>query len=249
MTESHRPRHSLDDDYNDGYENGYENGYDEAFTFDEPAGDRRPQAEEPKGLPLRGLAMILLAVAIILIGWGGYSLMSGDDDSGSDSTTAQEAGTPGNSPAPGTADQSTAAAPQDPNANQEGQTQPAPQDQAGNAGAQGGVDKKNAYITVLNNSRVQGLAGDVAGKLGRDQWQKTGVGNLPDQSGTFPTSVVLYPRGDAQAKANAEAVARDLGLKAEERTPEVDQAIAGARMLEGPPPAGVIVVTTNDMPR
>ncbi|HIW95786.1 MAG TPA: LytR C-terminal domain-containing protein [Candidatus Corynebacterium gallistercoris] len=252
MTESNRPRHALDDDYTSGYD-----GYDEAFAFDEPeAPAAAASTSDTQGLPLRGLAMILLAVAVILIGWGGYTLLGGDADNdpannASDSSTTQtqgEAAPPADNPEAADAEGAPAPADEAPAAEGEDAQAPAPAPGQG-AGAQGGVDKNNEYIAVLNNSPIQGLAGDVAGKLRDQQWKETGVGNLPDQAGTFPESVVLYPKGDAAAQAAAEKAAAELGVQARERTAAIDRALAGADMLEGPAPAKVVVVTTNNMPR
>jgi hypothetical protein len=61
------------------------------------AGDNglTPEMEREKpagGAPLRGLAMILTAVAVVLIAWGIYSFVGGDDDDKSDETVAGQNG-------------------------------------------------------------------------------------------------------------------------------------------------------------
>ena len=81
------------------------------------------------------------------------------------------------------------------------------------------------------------------------QWSKTGVGNLPDESGVFPTSVVLYSKGNDAERQLAEQLAKDLGISSRERDEVTDRTLAGVTMLEGERPASVVVVTTNDMPR
>lgn len=201
--------------------------------------------------------MILVAVAVLLIAWGAFSLIGNKDDSSQQAAQSSNSGQ--NSGANGA---------QKSGANSAGQGQIGAQNSAGaptsgapasgsaqppagapGAGQGGVVNKATEYIAVLNNSPIKGLAGDVANKLHGKQWEKTGVGNLPDNSGVFPNSVVLYPKGNPAAKTAAEQMASDLGIKAQERSDATDRTIAGVKMLEGQPPAGIVVVTTNDMPR
>lgn len=258
MTDSHRPRHSLDDD-----------NFDEAFAFDDdPAREEHATAaasataDEGAGLPYRGLAMILTAVAVLLIGWGLFTTFGGGekdtDTEAASQTSAQQAqqSQPGSSPAagasagagaPGAAGASGQPSPSAPAPSPS--AKPSEPQQGGQQAAPGVVDRANQQITVLNNSPIQGLASGTANKLRGNQWAKTSYGNLPDSQGAFPKSVVLYPAGDAAAQAAAEAAAADLGLRAQTRNPEIDRALSGAKMLQGDGPAAVVVVTTNDMPR
>ena len=62
MTEPNRPLHALDDDADN----------------------------ENLGLPLRGLAMILIAVAVLLIGWGVFSLSGNDSDESEQASQTQQ---------------------------------------------------------------------------------------------------------------------------------------------------------------
>lgn len=255
----------------------------------EPAGgggahsDRGAAAEEKPGPPIRGLAMIILAVAVLLIGWGAFSLLGGKDDGKSQNTAqtqsannngqpeqANPAGQSGQagSEAPGSenpegAKTDGADKPEDANksgdekdsnrdGSKPGESQanaPAAPGGAAGGAAQGVVNKENEYVTVLNNSPIQGLAGDTAKKLSEQKWAKTGYGNLADTNGTFPKSVVLYPGDNPNARAAAEQIASDLGLKAQPRDGRIDETLRGAKMLEGGAPAAVVVITTNDMPR
>ena len=78
--------------------------YDEDFAIGDAAGTAgaagaagdaglTPEMEKEKpagGAPLRGLAMILTAVAVVLIAWGVYSFVGGDDDSDGDSETVAD---------------------------------------------------------------------------------------------------------------------------------------------------------------
>ncbi|MEL4163890.1 LytR C-terminal domain-containing protein, partial [Corynebacterium bovis] len=240
-----------------------------------------PEAER-SGPPLRGLAMILTAVAVLLIAWGAYSFFSGRGDDGSDgpsaagaggaaASTAQQPGrgaagasAPAAAPTEGAAPASPAApageaqrSDQAGGAQQSGQAQRSGQDgrsgqsgQSGQAAQSGGdveVDRGRTVVTVLNNSPVQGLASDTAAKLKQDRWTRTGYGNLPDEAGAFPESVVLYPGGNAEAKAAAEAIAADLHITARQRDAGIDRQLAGAAMLDGPGPSNVVVVTTRDL--
>ncbi|WP_150114463.1 LytR C-terminal domain-containing protein [Corynebacterium oculi] len=67
-------------------------------------GEEAPEEQgEGSGIPLRGLAMVLVAVAILLAIWGVWALVGGDDkndDSGADATTeATEVTAPAQQPA------------------------------------------------------------------------------------------------------------------------------------------------------
>lgn len=237
MTESNRPRHALDDSADD----------------------------ENLGLPLRGLAMILLAVAVLLIGWGVFSMTSKDSEESPQASQSQQS-QPSQQGQPDQKGQQGQQVPakQDASATSPSESdKPKPEDEQGSrenasaadrgegeaAGAEGSVNKENTYVAVLNNSPIAGLAGDVANKMRDQQWNKTGVGNLPDESGTFPKSVVLYPKGNDAERQLAEQLASDLGIEARERDEATDRSLEGVKMLEGERPAGVVVVTTNDMPR
>ena len=237
MTESNRPRHALDDSADD----------------------------ENLGLPLRGLAMILLAVAVLLIGWGVFSMTSKDSEESPQASQSQQS-QPSQQGQPDQKGQQGQQVPakQDASATSPSESdKPKPEDEEGSrenasaadrgegeaAGVEGSVNKENTYVAVLNNSPIAGLAGDVANKMRDQQWSKTGVGNLPDESGTFPKSVVLYPKGNDAERQLAEQLASDLGIEARERDEATDRSLEGVKMLEGERPAGVVVVTTNDMPR
>lgn len=210
------------------------------------------------GLPLRGLAMILLAVGVLLVAWGLYTFLGNDDaseDTAAPATSQSQEAQPTpqqNQPAPsspaasGAPSQSPSAPAPAPSSAPASSAAPAPATDGAGAAP---VNREQTPVTVLNNSAVQGLAGDTASRLRGQQWSQTGYGNLPGSQYTFPRSVVLYPRGDANARAAAEAVGRDLGLPAQERTEDMDRSLAGAQMLQGPAPAAVVVVTTGDMPR
>ena len=257
MTDSNRPRHSLDDD----------DSFDEAFAFEDAPADYEDTEDgsaipaelgrSGSAVPMRGLGMILLAVGIVLVGWGAFSLFGDDDDAvdnnAAETSASQPAATnqPTNQPqssAPGTPAESNGAASSAQESAPAGQN-PEAGAAKGGAAQQGAVNKAEQRITVLNNSPIQGLAGDTAKRLKGEQWSKTSFGNLPDTQGAFPDSAVFYPGNDANAKAAAEQLAKDLGIRAEVRNPDIDGRLANAHMLEGEGPTAVVVVTTNDMPR
>lgn len=215
---------------------------------------------EKSGPPLRGFAMILTAVAVVLILWGAFSLFGNDDgdgDSAADTSTAGQPAAPApQSGAPATPAQGTevpgdgagapapeASAP----APAPGDTPPAPAD-----GAPAGtvpVDKGIA-VTVLNNSNVEGGADSRAGQLREDRWTSVATGNLP--GATYPASGVYYPGDNPAAEAAARQVAQDLGIAAvEARSDEDNRNFATARTPGGGevPVSDVVVVLTADQLR
>lgn len=319
MTESNRPRHSLDDDgydeafafeddqeyaddfrdsdydsefgssaaagahhesYDaeyDAYDDSYDDGYDDGYGYVDERDDERAAAAGAAGagaagsdggsggLPLRGLAMILLAVAVLLIAWGGFTFFgggSGDDNSGANTAQEQTAneGTSNGANNGGDANQPAPEGQQPAEGNQPGvegnqgdqnsseAAKPSEENKDENQG-EGTVDKAETQVTILNNSPVQGLASQTADKLNAAEWRKTNYGNLPDTSGAFSESVVLYPANDKNAKAAAEEIAKELGIKAEARNADTDGRLGAADIFDGSEPGKIIVVTTNDMAR
>ncbi|HJD50094.1 MAG TPA: LytR C-terminal domain-containing protein, partial [Candidatus Corynebacterium intestinavium] len=120
---------------------------------------------------------------------------------------------------------------------------------AENRGELSDKDREATHVTVLNNSPIEGLAGRTADGLRGEKWDAKSIGNLPDSAYVFRESVVLYPAGDAKAKAAAEQIAKEHGLQTRERNREIDDSLRDVQLLDGPPPGAVIVVTVDDMPR
>ncbi|KQB86161.1 hypothetical protein Clow_01515 [Corynebacterium lowii] len=94
------------DSYSSYDEEPYEDSYDDAYAAGAAgaAGGAEIEAaedsEEGSGIPLRGLAMVLVAVAILLAIWGVWALVGGsDDDSSSNSEASTEASAPMTQPA------------------------------------------------------------------------------------------------------------------------------------------------------
>lgn len=269
-------------DYDDRAEYDEPTNYDEAAAplasdlgASEPAraasAEDQPKKTQKSKVPLRTIGVILLVVAVALIAFGIYHLVSGDkdgDNSAASSTSSSAPVNPGNTGAPEAGADTGQQQPGD-NANNPDSTADQGQNTAGNQGtqnttdngaaAQDGnsgsngtstdkkVDKSKVQVTVLNNSRVQGLAEKVSKNLNADSWTNTSFGNLPaDGVAAFPGSVVLYD-DNAESKSAATEVATTLGLKAQPKTDQTNQQLANAEMISGQHPGSVVVVTTADM--
>lgn len=269
-------------DYDDRAEYDDPTNYDEAaaplasdLNASEPAraasAEDQPKKTQKSKVPLRTIGVILLIVAVALIAFGIYHLVSGDkddDNSSASSTSSSAPVNPGNTGAPGAGAATDQQQPGE-NANNPDSTADQGQNTAGNQGtqnttdngaaAQDGntgsngastdkkVDKSKVQVTVLNNSRVQGLAEKVSKNLNADSWTNTSFGNLPaDGAAAFPGSVVLYD-DNADSKAAATEVATALGLKAQPKNDQTNQQLANAEMVSGQHPGSVVVVTTADM--
>lgn len=231
----------------------------------EPGGQVGAEARSGQGLPLRGLAMVLIAVAIALIAWGAVSFVNGNDSEDGNVQAGQEGEDTSNlSPA-----EQARLAKEKENAERQAAREKAADDakaeaekkaeaerkaaedaeNAENRGELSDKDREATHVTVLNNSPIEGLAGRTADGLRGEKWDAKSIGNLPDSAYVFRESVVLYPAGDAKAKAAAEQIAKEHGLETRERNREIDDSLRDVQLLDGPPPGAVIVVTVNDMPR
>ncbi|WP_300611911.1 LytR C-terminal domain-containing protein [Corynebacterium sp.] len=231
----------------------------------EPGGQVGAEARSGQGLPLRGLAMVLIAIAIALIAWGAVSFVNGNDSEDGNVQAGQEGEDTSNlSPA-----EQARLAKEKENAERQAAREKAASDakaeaekkaeaerkaaedaeNAENPGELSDKDREATHVTVLNNSPIEGLAGRTADGLRGEKWDAKSIGNLPDSAYVFRESVVLYPAGDAKAKAAAEQIAKEHGLETRERNREIDDSLRDVQLLDGPPPGAVIVVTVDDMPR
>lgn len=219
------------------------------------AGAGAGEARSSQGLPLRGLAMVLIAVAIALIAWGAVSFVNGGDSEDGNAQAGQgDEDTSNLSPA-----EQARLAKEKENAERQAARDKAADDakaeakkkaeDAENQGALSDKDREATHVTVLNNSPIGGLAGRTADGLRGEKWDAKSIGNLPGSAYVFRESVVLYPAGDAKAKAAAEQIAKEHGLETRERNREIDASLRDVQLLDGPVPGAVIVVTVNDMPR
>ncbi|MCU1647510.1 MAG: Non-specific serine/threonine protein kinase [Nocardia sp.] len=183
------------------------------------------------GPPLRALAMVLIALAIVFAGLGAMSLSSSDSSdagaasSASTTTAAQPAAATTtvaqqvSAPPATTAPSATTTAPVT--------TTPPPP----TTPAAGAVDK-TIPVRVLNNSMVSGLAAKTANDLAADGWNIAETGNYG--TGVISKTTVYYG-SSAGEKAAALAIANQLGITAEPRF---------AGIMDSPP--GIIVIVTGN---
>jgi hypothetical protein len=172
------------------------------------------------GLPLRAVAMVLIAFAIVFGGLGAFSI-SGSGSSKSSAQTSTETTDTTTAPASTGAAASTAA--------------PAPSAPATTAAptttAQAGVDK-TVPVHVLNNSTVAGLASRTANQLRAAGWTNVTAGNY---SASVLGSTTVYYGDSPREQAAAQAIARQLNATAAPR-------FAG---LAGNGPGVVVIVTSG----
>ncbi|AEX79650.1 LytR C-terminal domain-containing protein [Corynebacterium diphtheriae] len=153
-----------------------------------------------KQLPLRGIAMILIAVALMLGAWGVYSVTSDNSSSAPKTSTAETSEqTPAEKSAPQAPAASDTPAPSDAPGESAAPAEKAPADRPADKPAA----ERPVPVRVLNNSTVQGLAAQVADTLRSHGIDVVEVGNLPDA--VVPETTVFYPAGhQAQAQKIAD---------------------------------------------
>lgn len=170
--------------------------------------DRRGAHRLQRG-PLQALLPGLLAVAAVGALVVAVLVMRGTSPSATVATTAPSsprasaAPTSGSPSAVATPTSSSSASPAD-----SGSASASPGDSAsatasGEATATDGV-KSSTLVVVLNQTRISGLAGQVAQTLRSAGWTVSGTGNF---SGSVPATTVYYPDG---MQAAAEALAADV---------------------------------------
>lgn len=170
-------------------------------------------------LPLRGLAMVLIAVAVMLGMWALYAMTSDDSEN-----TAQNAPAGNDAvvsgPATGGAEGDGAAAggaegEADKNreesdaAGAEAERDAAPDDNAEEGAVAGSPDRAQAEIpvNVYNNSGRANFAADEAERLKSQQFHIAEVGNISGDVLVAPKTTVYFPEGDAAAESLAKEVA------------------------------------------
>ncbi|MHC9571475.1 LytR C-terminal domain-containing protein [Corynebacterium diphtheriae] len=153
-----------------------------------------------KQLPLRGIAMILIAVALMLGAWGVYSVTSDNSSSApKTSTTETSEQTPAEKSAPQAPAASDTPVPSDAPGESAAPAEKTPADKPADKPAA----ERPVPVRVLNNSTVQGLAAQVADTLRSHGIDVVEVGNLPDA--VVPETTVFYPAGhQAQAQKIAD---------------------------------------------
>ena len=183
------------------------------------------------GVPKRGLAMILIAVALLLALWGVYAMTRGDyDNQAANEPASQSAQDPNNPTAQGQNPSDPNAQgqngqpgangqnPNDPNnldaQGQQGEgqgqdRQPGQGNGAAPAGANNPMTSENQTINVYNNSAITGFADQVAGQVEAKGTTVGEVGNIPGEVVTFGQNTVLFD----PATPDAERFARELADK------------------------------------
>jgi len=212
-----------------------------------------PDIQPQRELPLRGVAMILISVALLLAMWGIYSMTGGKsakvhnaastDSAAASVAPAQPAAPAGpvtsapGVPAPSSGAPAPASAPA--GAAASGAAAPGTSGGAGTAGAAGAAgastsagDKSAVTVHVLNNSTIQGLAAKAKEQLTRQGYRVGQVGNY--SRSVVPQNTVYYTDNEQQARELAEKV----GGVAQQRPADLPAETAGPGSL-------VVVLATS----
>ncbi|QBJ95827.1 LytR family transcriptional regulator [Rhodococcus sp. ABRD24] len=175
---------------------------------------------ESSGPPLRALAMVLIALAILFAGLGAASL--GSSDSGD--AAPEAAPTTTSAPAVAPVRTTTTAAPTTTAAET---TTAASATSSVSTTTSARVDK-SVPVRVFNNSTVSGLAAQTANELTSNGWDISETGNY--SYGQIQTTTVYYG-SSASEKAAAQAIAAELGVKAEPRFAGIASASPGVIVI------------------
>ncbi|MFC9996297.1 LytR C-terminal domain-containing protein [Nocardia sp. NPDC127526] len=178
------------------------------------------------GPPLRALAMVLIALAIVFAGIGTMSLSSSDSEGAETDTAAVSSTVPGVTLAPGLSSSLPPVVVTPP------VTTTPPVSTAPPTTTAAAQADKSVPVRVYNNSTVAGLAAKTAGELSASGWTIAETGNYA--AGVIPKTTVYYG-SSASEKAAALAIAEELGVSAEPRFPGIADS-----------PAGVIVIVTGN---
>ncbi|PTR31107.1 LytR cell envelope-related transcriptional attenuator [Rhodococcus sp. OK519] len=172
--------------------------------------------------------MVLIALAILFAGLGAASLGGSDSDETATETSLTTTASAAAAPA---AARTTTAAPTTTAAESTTQTSTATSTSSAAAATSGRVDK-SVPVRVFNNSTVSGLAAQTADELTSSGWSISETGNY--SYGQIQNTTVYYG-SSASEKAAAQAIAAELGVKAEPRFAGIDSASPG-----------VIVIVTSE---
>lgn len=177
---------------------------------------------ESSGPPLRAIAMVLIALAILFAGLGAASLGGSDSDE-SEQVAATSSAPAATATTTAPAGRTTTVAPAAPPTTTAGTTTSvtAPTTSAR-------VDK-SVPVRVFNNSTVSGLAAQTANELTSTGWNVSETGNY--SYGLIQTTTVYYRTGNAAEKQAAEAIAAELGVKAEPRFEGITSASPGVIVI------------------
>lgn len=195
------------------------------------AGDPVKKAQA-SGLPVRGLAMILIAVAVLLAAWALWSLSTDNDaDSAATGTTqSQDEGAQSDGEASGgfdfddasgegvSAENTEAETPREEDGARDAEAETAENEEAPAAERPARPAAEGTPVTtlhVLNNSTVTQLAARVADSLDSD-YDKVESGNLADIA--IPQNTVYFTKGNPDAEKEARKLADRVGGIAMERS-------------------------------
>ncbi|MBC2639568.1 MULTISPECIES: LytR C-terminal domain-containing protein [unclassified Rhodococcus (in: high G+C Gram-positive bacteria)] len=170
---------------------------------------------ESSGPPLRALAMVLIALAILFAGLGFASL--GGSDSEETATTATT-----------TAAVTTTAAARTTTAAAGATSASTTSTTSGASSTSKSADAASVPVRVLNNSNVTGLASQTATKLMSSGWTVSETGNYSD--GTISETTVYYGTSAAEKEAATE-IAAQLGVSAQPRFPGIANSSAGVIVI------------------
>ncbi|MEU7765856.1 LytR C-terminal domain-containing protein [Nocardia sp. NPDC049190] len=168
------------------------------------------------GPPLRALAMVLIALAIVFAGLGAMSL------SNSDASATDASGT-GSS-----ATSSAAAAPQVPANTTVPKTKDATAAGTSSTSASTTPAARSVPVRVLNNSLVAGLAAKTASQLSESGWTIAETGNYPGT--TIPKTTVYYGTSSGDREA-AQAIATELGAAVAPKSDAIGDSEPGVTVI------------------
>ncbi|MBF6211203.1 LytR C-terminal domain-containing protein [Nocardia puris] len=179
------------------------------------------------GPPLRALAMVLIALAIVFAGLGAMSLSSSDSEAApGEETTAAPQATSQTTAAPAT----TTAAPT--TTDEPTTTTAAPTTTTTTTTTTEAAADRAVPVRVLNNSLVAGLAQRTANQLTASGWTNVTAGNYAGEN--LARTTVYYGNSPGEREA-AVAIAEEIGAVAEPKT---------SGLASGAP--GVVVILTGN---
>ncbi|MFE7419158.1 LytR C-terminal domain-containing protein [Rhodococcus sp. NPDC057529] len=171
---------------------------------------------ESSGPPLRALAMVLIALAILFAGLGFASLGGSDSEETAATVTTSAAAT------------TTAARPTTAAGAAGGTSASAASTTSGASSTTKAADAAPVPVRVLNNSNVTGLASQTATELMSSGWTVSETGNYSD--GTISETTVYYGTSAAEKEAATE-IAAQLGVSAEPKFPGIANSSAGVVVI------------------
>lgn len=178
------------------------------------------------GPPLRALAMVLIALAILFAGLGAASLGGSESEE-----TAATSSTTSVTAKPGQAMRTTTApvAPKPGSATTTGPaTTSASVTTTAATTSASGADTLSVPVRVFNNSSVSGLAGETAGELTSAGWTVAETGNYSDT--TIAETTVYYGTSAVEKEAALE-IAAALGATAKPRPAALTSTSAGVIVI------------------